>query len=390
MSYTPTIADTSRAQLRYISEAATPGVTPTNPALQNLRFTEESLTQNIENVQSNEIREDRQISDLIPTGATVEGSVGIEFSYATFDELIAAALMGTYTTATTTEDVDYAASTKTLSVSGLNASVRKGSVISIADATPSSANGFYEVESATPTTVVLASRIDGGTMPAGDLTDVTVITGREVRNGTTRRSFTMQKEFGDIGKMINFRGCEISTLELSAEVGSILTGSIAVMGRSSDTGAITGQTVLPATNSPVLNAVNNVGGIKIGGNLYTGGIQSVNFSIDNALRIQQQIGSYDAAGIGADRSNISGQMAIYFNDDTLYQTFINNQFTSFAFTLTDALGNTMAISFPRMKFSSAEVVVGGIGQEVVLNCGFQAITSGDGFDTMIVTMFDAD
>ena len=120
MSYTPTIADTSRAQLRYISEAATPGVTPTNPALQNLRFTEESLTQNIENVQSNEIREDRQISDLIPTGATVEGSVGIEFSYATFDELIAAALMGTYTTATTTEDVDYAASTKTLSSRGLS------------------------------------------------------------------------------------------------------------------------------------------------------------------------------------------------------------------------------------------------------------------------------
>ena len=389
MSYTPSIADTSRAQLRYISEGATPGVTPPTPALQNLRFTDESLTQNIENVQSNEIREDRQISDLIPTGATVEGSVGIEFSYGSFDELIAAALMGTYTTAQTVAEVDYNHITRTFNAPNLHTMLQAGSVISISGADPATADGLYLVESATAAGVVVESRIDGSPLPTTGLTDVTLKTGREVRNGTTRRAFTIQKEFGDIGKKINFRGCEVSTLELNAEVGSILTGSLGFMGLSSDTGDIAGQTSVPASTTPVLNAVNNVGGIKIGGSLYTGGIQSFSVTIDNALRIQQQIGSYNAAGIGADRSNISGQMAIYFNDDTLYQTFINNQFTSFAFTLTDTLGNTMAISFPKMKFSSAEVVVGGIGQEVVLNCGFQAITSGNGFDTMIVTLFDA-
>lgn len=387
MAYTPTIADTSRAQLRYVGEGATPGVTPANPAFQNLRFTEESLNHGIETTQSNEIRDDRQISDLVPTSATDEGSVSFEMSAKSFDELIEAALMGNFTAAQTKTGVGYTAATKTFAVSGLQDALKKGSVFTVGGT--GDAAGLYEVASATATTVVVSGRVDGKPLPATDQTGLGLKTGREVRNGVTRRSFTIQKEFGDIGQKINYLGMEVSSMELAAEVGNILTGSFGFLGRNSSTGTIANQTALPASTTPVLNAVNNVGGIKIGGSLYTGGIQSVNFSIDNSLRVQQQIGSFGAAGIGADRSNISGQMQIYFADSTLYNTFINNQYTSFSFTLTDALGNSIAISFPRMKFSSAEVVIGGIGQEVVLNCGFQAITAGGGFDTIIITMFDA-
>ena len=304
------------------------------------------------------------------------------------DDLIQAALMGTFTTATSKTGVGYTAATKSFAASGMNALVAKGSVIQVSGG-DDTVNGLYTVASATASAVVVSDRVDGKALPSADVTGLTVKNGREVRNGVTRRSFTIQKEFGDVGQRINFHGMEVSQMELAAEVGNILTGSFNFMGRSSTTGLIAGQTATPASTTPVLNAVNNVGGIKVGGTLYSGGIQSVNFSVDNALRVQQQIGSFGAAGIGADRSNISGQMAIYFQDTALYNTFINNQYTSFSFTLTDALGNTIAISFPRMKFSSAEVVAGGIGQDVVLNCGFQAITAGNGFDTIVITMFDA-
>lgn len=45
---------------------------------------------------SNEIRDDRQIGDLIPVGAEAGGDVGFEFSYGVVDDLLESALLGTW------------------------------------------------------------------------------------------------------------------------------------------------------------------------------------------------------------------------------------------------------------------------------------------------------
>lgn len=56
-------SDTARSQL-FFTEEVTWGLTPA-VALDAVRFTGESLNFAIDNVQSNEIRSDRQITDLI-------------------------------------------------------------------------------------------------------------------------------------------------------------------------------------------------------------------------------------------------------------------------------------------------------------------------------------
>jgi hypothetical protein len=57
-------------------------------ALISLRYTSESLAMTTEATQSNEIRNDRNVTDLVRTSASVGGAIGFELSYETFDFFI--------------------------------------------------------------------------------------------------------------------------------------------------------------------------------------------------------------------------------------------------------------------------------------------------------------
>ena len=85
------MSDSNRVQIRYIEES-TWGTTPSTADMQELRFTGESLNYNIENTTSNEIRDDRQVTDLIQTGSANGGDINFELSYGTYDDFIEGAL----------------------------------------------------------------------------------------------------------------------------------------------------------------------------------------------------------------------------------------------------------------------------------------------------------
>jgi len=102
------MADTSRSQLYYIPEV-TYGVAPSG-AYKALRFTGESLAQAQETTESQEIRSDRQVSDVIRNAISATGDVNFELSYGTFDDFIAAALGGTWATGVPVAGTDRVAS----------------------------------------------------------------------------------------------------------------------------------------------------------------------------------------------------------------------------------------------------------------------------------------
>jgi hypothetical protein len=82
-------ADTSSAGLAYGVQTDC-GVVQT--ALTEMRFTSSDLQFGAETTQSEEIRSDRNVSDLIRTSTTVGGTVGFELSYENFNPFIQAAL----------------------------------------------------------------------------------------------------------------------------------------------------------------------------------------------------------------------------------------------------------------------------------------------------------
>lgn len=90
-------ANASETRLAFVPQSGF-GVTPTNPTFQNLRITGESLVIERQNVVSDEIRPDRNISDLIQVGGGASGDVNFELSYGTFDALLEGALQGSWST----------------------------------------------------------------------------------------------------------------------------------------------------------------------------------------------------------------------------------------------------------------------------------------------------
>lgn len=93
------MSDTNRVGLRFFQSSQRTAPIPGGPFnLDQLRFTgTPNLAFQPNTIVSEEIRPDRQISDLILVGAEAGGDTGIELSYAAFDALIQGALFSTYT-----------------------------------------------------------------------------------------------------------------------------------------------------------------------------------------------------------------------------------------------------------------------------------------------------
>jgi hypothetical protein len=373
------MADTSRAQLYYVSEN-TWGAIPTI-ALNELRFTRESLGYNITTTASQEVRSDRQIADLIQTGGQASGGFDFELSYGSYDALLAAALFDAWRlpVAITASD-DIAASNATSSFTSSvtdfsSAGLEVGQWVKVDGFSAASGanNGFYKVTS------IAAGSL--GVTPAPDSDEAAVgltvtLGGSMVRNGVTETSFTLEKFFSDVGKYVTFTGMVPGAMTLSISTGSILTGSFSFNGKSgllSDTTSGTGPPNA-ASVAPVLNAVDHVGEIREAGALMpSGAVQSLSLNLNNNLRGIQAVGSLGSVDIGAGRCNVTGAVTVYFSDGALYQKYLENTPTDISFRTTDADGNSYVFTLPRVKFTQGAVVAGGADQDVLANLSFQAL-----------------
>lgn len=92
-----TIAETSSTRLSFIKETVY-GTTPSTPAFTNARYTSETLKHLRQTITSNEVRSDRNVSDLIQVAGGAEGAINFEMSYGAFDSFLEGALCGTWAT----------------------------------------------------------------------------------------------------------------------------------------------------------------------------------------------------------------------------------------------------------------------------------------------------
>lgn len=89
------MANGSRHSMRYVPEV-TYGVTPATPAFKMVRHTGTTLGLSKESLQSEELRDDRQIADFRHGAYQVGGDVNIELSFESFDDLLEAVMLGTW------------------------------------------------------------------------------------------------------------------------------------------------------------------------------------------------------------------------------------------------------------------------------------------------------
>lgn len=350
------LASSNRAQVRFIPEA-TFGVTPTTGNCINLRATGESLAYEIQTTTSQEIRADRQITDVVQTGASTSGGVNFELSYKEYDPFIEAVLQGTWKHYGTegvgvaaSVTLDSTAGTLTWSVAPTGTSALSELEVGqwfklIAPGDPAN-NAFLKLASRTSTsiTVTAGTPIPGtGSRPVA----ATQIKSSRVKNGTVQRSFSIEKEFADVSQFFLYKGMTASKMSLQFQSGSILGGNFDFMGTVSVRADATQLPGTPVTSQTfdVMNAVSGVGSIYEAGVPLAGTfIKSLNLDVDNALRGQDAIGTMGFVGIASGTVSVGGAVEMYLADGTMYDKLVNNTSSSLSWFVRDGNGNGYVLS----------------------------------------------
>ena len=208
-----------------------------------------------------------------------------------------------------------------------------------------------------------------------------------LKAGVVRRSFTLERFFGDIAgankPYYRYTGVEFNSLQLQINANAIVTGTLAVTGQDLTLGSagIAGATYPAATTTSPLDSF--TGSLKEGGNTVAV-VTEIQLNIENGLEARFVVGSKTSIRPSIARSNISGQITAYFEDSTLVEKFINETVTSLEFSLPDGAGNVLDFELPRLKYSGGSPDVQGEGP-ITLTMPFQALLDPVSGSNIIIT-----
>jgi hypothetical protein len=121
-----------------------------------------------------------------------------------------------------------------------------------------------------------------------------------------------------------------------------------------------------------MTAAVNVGTIFEGGSVLSNAVQGFNFTLENNMRARPQVGQKPSAEHGDGVVDVTGNLNLYLEDITLLDKMINHTDSSLAFKFTDADGNVVVVSFPKLKYSTGTPGTPGLDQDVFLSLDFEA------------------
>ena len=387
------MSDSNRVQLSYIKET-TWGVTPATAPPTEIRMTGESLTYDLSNTTSAEIRSDRQVSDLIQSGASMTGGFNFEFSYASFDDFLAGALWSTWSTKISTTSTAISVATASslnkfvTSVATDISGIVVGQWIKTSGFAAATNNGYFQVTAVATTSLTVGTALQKVTAGA-----TVTLQARYIRNGVTENSFSVERNHTDLSNVhFIYTGLVCNSMSLSLNAQNIATGSFDFVGKAStvSTGAMSSGTMVGANDNTAFNAISNVANILENGVAIASCLmQSFDFSLGNNVRGLTSIGFAGNCDIGVGQIDVTGTLNAYFKDTALYTKYINGTETSISFRLTDIDGNSYIFTFPRIKFESDKQNAGSSNQDIVENIGWRAIRHLTYGCTIQIDKFDA-
>lgn len=368
------LADANRVQIAYILED-TFGVQKTGSNLQILRQTGESLKQDTEINESQEIRSDRQISDIARVGLGASGGIDFEFSYGTFDDWLLAALMedSTWPSETTiiasdtvTFDETGGVYTITIDAGTWTATPTVNEWIRVSGSVNN--DGYYKVTVATTTVITVAQPL----VDEVSVSNVEIVEGGSITNGTTKKSFNIERKYADLSNEFSiFLGMMVNELTLNSAIASRATGSFGFLGtkETSDTSS-GGSGYDAATTVYTMNCVDHILAVYEAASAVD--VTNVSFTLNNNLRGRQKLGTLGNFDIGLGTVSITGTLSAYFQSKTLFDKYLNFGSTNIAQVFQDTAGNSYIIELPEIKFTDGTRVAGGINTDVMAEMSFSA------------------
>lgn len=392
------MSDTNRVALRFRAESAAGTIAA--GAYDLVPFTGSSdLGATPETVVSDIIRADRQVTDLIKTNESIGGQFDTELMPGAFNDLLLGMLQAS---AWSTETELVASGVSIDLTSGTPASTLEStgafttSDVAVGDfveVVQGSTRGYFRVLTRPDNDTITVEGPLTGFTTAGTRTDVVVTNGAAAENGTATKSFTFERTYLDHSPTTYeyLTGLEIDTFSVTASASAIVTASFGMLGmsHSSATSQALGVSDGADNSTTPFNASNNVATIGEAG---TPGLQvctELTMEVANNLRQRNVVGVEGAESIGSGEFNVTGQLSVYFEDNTLLEKLLNNTQTSISFGFSDGTGNALIFDMPAVKFTEGVPEVSGKNEDVMLNLGYQAFRDSADEYTLRVTRFTA-
>lgn len=355
---------------------------------QTIRRVSSNFNLTKETYQSEEVRQDYQLSDMRHGVRSVEGSISGELSAGTYADFLASALARNWTAATPSA----LGSTTIATVGGTNTitrttgswltdKVRVGNVIRLTGfaAANNNVNLLVIALTATVATVVALNgfKLTNETVASGGAFVATGKTTFAPTTGHTDDSYTFEEWYSDIGQSEVTVGNKVNTVGIALPATGLTTVDLSFMGQDlakrgtsqffTNPTAQNGNGIFAAVNGALI-----VNGAPVA--LVTG----ANFNINRNLTSEAVVGSNIKPEIYEGRIIVDGDFTTLYRDGTFAGYFDNETEISLVIALTaNNLSNSAFMSFtiPRLKLSTDTKDDGEKG--IVSSNSFQAL-KGDG------------
>jgi len=357
------VTSTNYTSIHYVPEA-TPGTTPASPAFKELPTTGGAPSGNLTTAVSEAIRRDRMTDDLIVVDSEVGGDINYELSYLPYKPLLKALLQDdtapnvvNFVGSSNITFLAQATSNVTTTGNFTTEGVVTGMNIRVVNTTNN--NGIFKVvEKVSDTALTVTPQ------PVAEATTSATITADMVRNGVgTPETFTLLKLVEGITAPAYFyyAGCIISAMSFNFTTGSILNGTISVVGRTetvteTEIGS-SSYTAPPAYT--IMNSVQSLSNVTITGISADTCFSSLNLNINNNVNAAKCIGTLGAHDLASFTLDVTSDIELYFEDIVTYNLYKNSSFFSLSFHLTDGDGNVMVVTLPACKFETLDTPIDG-------------------------------
>ncbi len=362
------MTDTNTTRLSY-GEELTTFKTFDGGNYQTLRYTGESLALETGTTTSQEIRDDRSISDIIRTSLRSAGDINGELSIGAYSDFFSAG-MGAATPSGTGKNADISATVAgaVISGTGIGTNVTAGMWVQIYDSGDQSFYGYYRVTAAATGSITVQptpdSAINGNT--------VDVEYGDQCVHGTSLRTFHIEKRLIlTTNEFPTFRGMAVDGMRMAAATEQVVTCGFTFLGADEASPTPTtsaGGGYDAATSDDVLNTIDHVYGILVNGS-YVGSTQA-SFQTTGNIRARAQMGTLGAASLGTGSFEPTGQFQGYYASATQFNTYLAFNNNSVAYVFRDSAGKGLVFDFPRVRFTSGRRVSGSRNSDVIGDIGW--------------------
>lgn len=381
------MANSNSVALRLAVES-TYGTSP-GGTFEEVRFTSESLAKTTGTTTSAEIRSDRQITDVVRVSDGVDGAIEGELSYSGLatassaqDELMEAALMSAAWSAVQTNTGSWTISGSNITGTGVGTSLAVGDWVRVKNS--ATLIGYFFVTAASANSITVTPTPTGAAATE-------VERGAVITNGTTERSFTIERQHTDVASTFElYTGVKVNSMTVNVAAGSISRYTFALLGQDEVSAASTAASATTAhTTNPIMNGVDNVYAVRENHASLGTIVRSFSLSVANNHFARQAVGSLGPVSMGSGSCVVTGTLSVYFENNTLLDKFRNWTTTNLSFILQDSAGNAYCFHIPECKLTLGRAATPGLNQDITAELSFQGYRDTTYGHTLRITRWDA-